>query len=73
MIYAMICGEWPFSIRHTTRQNANFVTTWGLGCGRSNKDLVPERHREALGYLVGWVTCKPLAVKLTAACRSFPL
>jgi len=29
MIYAMICGEWPFSIR-------------------SNKDLVPERHREVV-------------------------
>ncbi|CAE7236062.1 mlkA [Symbiodinium pilosum] len=29
MIYAMICGEWPFTIR-------------------SNKDLVPERHREVV-------------------------
>ncbi|CAE7418443.1 fhkA [Symbiodinium natans] len=29
MTYAMICGEWPFSIR-------------------SNKDLVPERHREVV-------------------------
>mmetsp|Transcript_7544 Transcript_7544/g.17338 ORF Transcript_7544/g.17338 Transcript_7544/m.17338 type:complete len:592 (-) Transcript_7544:139-1914(-) len=32
MIYAMICGEWPFTIR-------------------SNKDLVPERHKEVVSNI----------------------